>query len=410
MGSGVLPPWPPTYSMPASTILMACSYSGFLNISAVSRYKIVDIDWSNGKELWANDAPMTCEESMLEQVALIKAASPTTRVWLYKNLIKALPWITSVREKLLDPAFSGFFLPFDPQVTTPHVPPCDHSFSPPKCSALYHDQTQSPQFPTELQPGGGNCSAPCDCGPGLPCGEYIFNHANGSQLRSWLLDEYVMGPTGMGNPNVTGLYLDDGWSSSGPGGNITDCSRNTIGGPTEVNPFCVADMGLTQADTQAQQSALGVTNSAVSAAVRAAGGFTWAYLTQASTPPKAAGPEACAAWFRTKGPSLATLALAWLFQCPWCGLSEHDSRAQDLAAFLLVRGPYAWIGQGWLGLCDGVMANPVWYPPLDVEYGAPLTDFYNETSPGSGVFNRSYEHAWVGFDCGAYEGSIVMKA
>ena len=167
-------------------------------------------------------------------------------------------------------------------------------------------------------------------------------------------------------------------------------------------------MGLVAADTRAQQAGLGATNAAVQAAVRAAGGFAWAYLVQAQTPARAAGPAACAAWFRGPGRALAGVALAWMFSCPWCGLEPGDSRAQDLAAFLLVRGPYAWIGQGWLGLCDGVMASPHWYPPLDVEYGAPLTPYYNETAPG--VFNRSLEHASVGFDCGSWEGSIVMNS
>ena len=28
----------------------------------------------------------------------------------------------------------------------------------------------------------------CDCGPGLPCGEYLWDHRNQS-LRQWLVDE-----------------------------------------------------------------------------------------------------------------------------------------------------------------------------------------------------------------------------
>ena len=31
---------------------------------------------------------------------------------MYRNLVKALPWFSSVREKLLDPAYAGFFLRF----------------------------------------------------------------------------------------------------------------------------------------------------------------------------------------------------------------------------------------------------------------------------------------------------------
>ena len=38
---------------------------------------------------------------------------PTKKVWVYRNGIKALPWFASVREKLLDPQFAGWFLGFN---------------------------------------------------------------------------------------------------------------------------------------------------------------------------------------------------------------------------------------------------------------------------------------------------------
>jgi len=65
-------------------------------------------DWSNGKEMWANDSPMDAEAMLVQQAAMIKAqACPTTcplphgckkrsdchkKVWVYRNGIKALPW------------------------------------------------------------------------------------------------------------------------------------------------------------------------------------------------------------------------------------------------------------------------------------------------------------------------------
>ncbi len=39
----------------------------------------------------------------------------------------------------------------------------------------------SPEHPY----GHGNCHLPCNCGS-VPCGEYLFNHANGTMLRDWL--------------------------------------------------------------------------------------------------------------------------------------------------------------------------------------------------------------------------------
>ena len=51
-------------------------------------------------------------------------------MFVYRNMVKALPWYKSVREKIVDPAYSGFFLPFkcnktatDPKVTCKGVSP-----------------------------------------------------------------------------------------------------------------------------------------------------------------------------------------------------------------------------------------------------------------------------------------------
>lgn len=91
-----------------------------------------------------------------------------------------------------DPAYSGWFLHFAKNVT-PHVPTDN--------TTLYHDHEQTPDR--------GMCHGECDCG--VPCGEYLWDHRNAS-LRDWLISEYIAGPTGMGNPNVDGLYIDDDWS------------------------------------------------------------------------------------------------------------------------------------------------------------------------------------------------------
>ena len=45
---------------------------------------------------------------------------------------------------------------------------------------------------------------------------YIWDHRNAS-LRTWLVEEHVMGRLGMGNTNITGFYFDDEWSRSGHG-------------------------------------------------------------------------------------------------------------------------------------------------------------------------------------------------
>ncbi len=93
----------------------------------------------------------------------------------------------------MDPDYSGWFLTFSGNGSY-HVPTCDTNFNPPRCSNFYHDQDQTPEYPS----GDGSCSEPCDCGEGVPCGEYLWNHANGTMLREWIINEFLLGPTGLG--------------------------------------------------------------------------------------------------------------------------------------------------------------------------------------------------------------------
>ena len=202
-----LPLFPHTYNMQQSTIAMPCNYTGFMDMSGdIGKFGIIDFDWSNAKQIWANAQPMSSEELLVEQSKRRKsaicpktcpypkgcpnkAACPQAKTWVYRNFVKALPWYTSVREKLEDPRYSGFFLKFDPtQKGQYHVPDCDTDFSPAKCSVFYHDQEQTPEHPK----GDGSCTAPCDCGK-VPCGEYLFDHRNGSMLQDWLVNEYAGG-------------------------------------------------------------------------------------------------------------------------------------------------------------------------------------------------------------------------
>jgi hypothetical protein len=94
-----------------------------------------------------------------------------------------------VREKITDPAYSAWFLPFGPPTVGNgwHVPQCDSNYDPPLCTNLYHDQGQTPGYPH----GDGDCAPPaCDVGS-VPVGEYLFNFAsvnvsvNGQTFIDW---------------------------------------------------------------------------------------------------------------------------------------------------------------------------------------------------------------------------------
>eukprot|EP00041_Stephanoeca_diplocostata_P015030 m.284141 g.284141 ORF g.284141 m.284141 type:complete len:286 (-) comp19899_c0_seq12:795-1652(-) len=214
---GAVPNWTPTYDMAQSTVIMPCNYSGFYDFESypqLAKFGVVDFDWSNAKLLWDNESPMACESALMKQAQMYKAVNPSAKVFLYRNIVKALPWFEEVREKLADPNYWGWFLHYKPSLRN-------------GTSAggnLYHDEEQTPGWP-----GGGNGGPDgvchnntqppwgrgCDCGQGIPCGEYLFDHRNES-LRTWLTEQYMAGSKfGLGNPLVDGFYLDDDWSENG---------------------------------------------------------------------------------------------------------------------------------------------------------------------------------------------------
>ena len=77
---------------------------------------------------------------------------------------------------------------------------------------------------------------------------------------------------------------------------------------------------------------------------------------------------------------------------------------QDIVNFLLVRGPYALLGHGWLG-CSRTYEVP---PAINGDYGEP-TALCGETAPGSGVFTRDWTKATVAMDCNSWTPTITWK-
>ena len=127
-------------------------------------------------------------------------------------------------------------------------------------------------------------------------------------------------------------------------------------------------------------------------------------------------------------------------------------KMQHLASFLLIRGPYAWLGWAWLGCgnfpyrpkgtsCGKGFFFPVmeyWRAPsdilfcarlrfvllllfalfyvlddtfwteLDVDYGTPL-ETCHPVKGEAGVFAREYTKSSVRVDCNKWEGTVTMK-
>ena len=181
-GLVLLPPWKPSWNMSLSTVIQPCNASGMFDTAFGSRFGIVDFDFENAWKQWSNEKPMDAETLMVEAAVSNQRANPESRSFVYRDLLKARSFFKKTREKLDAPAYSGWFLQFDPKLKGHyHTADCDHNFEPPKCSKYYHDQTNTPQMdvPHNVTPFGPHakgpprgypCIEPCDCGV-QPCGE-----------------------------------------------------------------------------------------------------------------------------------------------------------------------------------------------------------------------------------------------
>jgi hypothetical protein len=394
---------------------MPCNYSGQYDPAVAAKFGIVDFDWSNEKDVWVNDSPMTCMERLVTQAQVIKKINPDTKIWVYRESVAAQPWYTDVRAKLTDPKTEHWFMKFDSKANGSYrVPRCDKNFNPPRCSDLYHDQVQTPNFPT----GDGACSKPCDCG--VPCGRYLWDTRN-PDLVDWLVNEHLTGNSSVGRSDglISGIFLDDDISATG--GFAENCKLND----------CEHDMGLSSKDMVDLANGWKTMMNRTQAKVLELGGFDWRMFSPGAGtcdgPPFAKAD--CATYMRKQcvpNGSLQTSAMMYGLGEGCKLVTDHNGDPidlnQHLASFLLLRGPYAWLGWAWVGCAgsrgpgfkpnDGV--PPIQYGTLwdrlvlSTDYGTPISHC-TETAPNSGIFTREWSRVTISMDCSEWEPSYKWK-
>jgi hypothetical protein len=80
-----------------------------------------------------------------------------------------------------------------------------------------------------------------------------------------------------------------------------------------------------------------------------------------------------------------------------CAL-QWDGRNTTLAAFLVGRGPVAYVGWGWNG-----QALPDWEPLFDLDVGVPLGLCVNASSS---VFSRAWSKGTASIDCDSFTATL----
>jgi hypothetical protein len=242
----------------------------------------------------------------------------------------------------------------------------------------------------------------------VSCGEYIWDHRNGSSLTSWFADYYVASSEyGLGNPNVDGFYLDDHWSSR-PSEENWPCSLRGTGAGR-----CAA---LDANETAKMHDGWVANMATVQTAIVNSGGYDWQNFQSLHTPDR----KSCSSFLRNqcRAESVAQtnavqFAISYQFSPDFsrANLTNFD---MDLGVFLASRGPFAWLGFGWMGCgCGwehkGVMPCDIYQRPsvLDLDYGEP-TGLCEETADGSQIFTREWTKSAVTVDCKQYKTTIVM--
>eukprot|EP01079_Euglenida_sp_SAG-EU17-18_P006453 gene6453-6223_t len=383
--------------MNRSTVVMPCNYTGFLDPAGLAPFGgLIDVDWSNAKQVWTKHQPMDDEAMLMEQLRRLKQEDPGRRLWVYRGTIYAYPWYSETRRILDDPAYEPWFLHFRRGNGT-FSPKCDVNVSAGaerKCTEYYHTQEQTPMYPSGPA-DRGVCGPPgCDCGT-KPCGFYLYNHSaaevavNGQTLREWLIESYVLA----NSDGVDGFYFDDYWNDW----------RNPV--TEDYAQGMVEDVGLTKQQLHDITSAYNATVAELYKRTLAQGKIAWQMCYGGSifeTHSQHVTKENCAESLRRHCAADSPTQTRAYLAAP---RSDTSQTVEDLANFLLIRGPYAWFGYGWRGCGAEYAYNR---QLLDADYGEP-TGLCDETAPGSGVFQRDWSKAFVQVNCNTWSADIRMK-
>lgn len=148
---------------------------------------------------------------------------------------------------------------------------------------------------------------------------------------------------------------------------------------------------------------------AVQSTLLGAGSWAWAFFNNWS--PASSSTQACVAQLRpicSAGTAWPSYADATMVQWTLNNSAVHRTSPLpqpdlDLAFFLTVRGPFWWLGYGWVGC-----SVPYDFPAaLNGDYGEP-TGTCVETASGSGVFTRAWTKATSTVDCNTLEGRVEL--
>ena len=388
-----LPIWQPVWGVNRSTICQPGNVPSWLDPVAAARWGLVSLDWSIAYDVWrgnGNVSNMTGAATLVEQCRRIKAVDTTTKCFVYRNT--ELACVMGGGEG----SEGGMGVP-------PHTPPPCHVTSTltHHPSSLTHTHTLTPPSLEWMEPhravmndpdfahlflqyqSGNPSGAPAGApynedagGPGAGCKQYFWDYTHPDTLE-FVLGVSEQGDLATGSPFVDGTFLDD--SQAIP----------------QEHADAPANMGLSQLQLLRAQNATYTFFNAAVAALASTGHFIWqGFNGNEQGDPDGVGiaptSSTCAAFMESTCDA-SWQAVPTTMQWP----SRASDKLPVLAAFLITRGPYSYIGYGWNG---GPL--PPWDPLWDVyDVGVP-TGTCTQTAPG--VFARSWSRGTATLDCNTW--------
>jgi hypothetical protein len=330
--------------MNLSTVAQPCNASGYFTQGG--EFGMVSFDWSNAKEIWSKNknTVTNCSEMLVEQAKEVKKVSPGTKVFVYRNFELALEWIRGQRQHMLDPSKAGYFLQYQ---------------TGPKKGQVYDED----QF------------------NGLH--QFFWDFRNESAVDAFVAD--AVGPDAVGNAAVDGIFTDD------------------VNGDFQEHGHAIASMGFTKEVEAEIIDANQRAYTKIITALIAKKGYNWQAFgagdgvshnplptDQASC--KAAMQSLCPLGKLQKDPALLGAG----------GKADTHLPKQTVAAFMIVRGPFWWLGTGWQGCTD---KPSTWQedPLLQIDPGTPA-GVCKETSDG--VFSRTYTKGTATLDCNIWTATL----
>lgn len=350
--------WVADWSLVNSTALMAVgapsdSPDGFY---PVHRWGYVTLDWSTGWKQWigtsstADPTKTTCEATSSANCVRLKQAGKVKRCGIYHNMELSLQWLESERAVMDEEHVkAGWFLRYP--------------------NGSVFDKKQ------HVQQSHVNMS------------QWIIDWRNQDAADYFV--EAILNSTFL--PGVDATFTDDL-----PG---VPAEHPEVQPATQLSNSSLAHL---QRATQSAEMAL-------ASALAVNGKFCWdcvggedgpegsSYSMNQQAPPN--NTAGCVQWFRHFcKPEMQGRGMLMGFA------PNQPSPNETVAAFLIARGPYAFIGGRELR--DSHEGD--WHPLFGLDVGQPL-GLCAEMSPRSNAFERSWTRGKASFDCNNYQATLEFE-